>query len=83
MIPEEIFKLPKQFCEGTSLAVTKEFFALVMMIGAGNAAFALTPANAKRFSQQLASAVADYEKQIGKIEGDWTNGIPSPIQPKK
>lgn len=83
MQSDDVMKLPKQFCEGTVLAVNKEFMTLAIIVGAGAAAYALTPANAKRLSQQLASAVTGYEKDFGKIEGDWTNGIPSPIQPTK
>ncbi len=53
-----------------------------MLTGEAGVTYALTPQHMKRLAQNLAHNVADYEKQFGEIQAEWTPGIQSPIQTK-
>lgn len=53
-----------------------------MFVGEAVAAYAFTPQHMKRLAQNLAHQVAEYEKNIGKIDAEWSPGIKSPIQTK-
>lgn len=75
-------KIPKQFCENIMVAFSQEFFVMGMLTGETGVTYALTPQHMKRLSQNLAHNVADYEKQFGTIQAEWTPGIQSPIQTK-
>lgn len=78
----DLNKIPKQFCENIMVAFSKEFFVMGMLTGETGVTYALTPQHIKRLSQNLAHNVADYERQFGAIDAEWTPGIQSPIQTK-
>ncbi len=75
-------KIPKQFCENIMVAFSQEFFVMGMLTGETGVTYALTPQHMKRLAQNLVHNVADYEKQFGSIQAEWTPGIQSPIQTK-
>ena len=78
----DLNKIPKQFCENIMVAFSQEFFVMGMLTGETGVTYALTPQHMKRLAQNLAHNVADYEKQFGPIQAEWTPGIQSPIQTK-
>jgi hypothetical protein len=78
----DLNKIAKQFCENIVVAFSKEFFVMGMLTGEQGATYALTPQHIKRLAQNLAHNVADYEKQFGTIDAQWSPGIQSPIQTK-
>ncbi len=78
----DINKVPKQFCENISVALSQEFFVMTMLTGEAGITYALTPQHMKRLSQYLAHQIETYQKQFGEIHAEWTPGIQSPIQTK-
>lgn len=78
----DLTKIPKQFCENIAVAFSQEFFVMSMLTGENGIAYALTPQHMKRLAQYLAHQIADYEKQYGAINAEWTPGMQSPIQTK-
>jgi hypothetical protein len=78
----DLTKIPKQFCENIAVALSKEYFVMSMLTGETGVTYALTPEHMKRLSQYVSYQIAEYEKQFGKIEAEWTPGIQSPLQTK-
>ena len=78
----DLNKVPKQFCDNISAAFSQEFFVMTMLTGETGTTFALTPQHMKRLAQYLGHQIADYEKQYGAINAEWTPGVQSPIQTK-
>ncbi len=78
----DLTKVSKQFCENIAVAFSQEFFVMSMLTGENGIAYALTPQHMKRLAQYLAHQIADYEKQFGVINAQWSPGMQSPIQTK-
>ena len=78
----DLTKIPKQFCENIAVALSKEYFVMSMLTGEAGVTYALTPQHMKRLSQYIAFQIAEYEKQFGTIEAEWTPNIQSPLQTK-
>ena len=78
----DLSKVPKQFCENISVALSQEYFVMTMLTGEAGITYALTPQHAKRLAQYIAHQIAEYEKQFGEIHAEWKPGIQSPIQTK-
>lgn len=78
----DLAKIPKQFCENISVALSQEYFVMSMLTGEQGVTYALTPQHMKRLAQYLAHQIAEYEKQFGAINAEWVPGIQSPIQTK-
>ena len=76
----DINKIPKQFCENVLAARGKEAFTLGMLVGEGGTFYALTPQHFKRLVQNLQFQLTEYEKDFGKIDAEWVQGVQSPIQ---
>lgn len=73
-------KLPKQFCDSTSVAFRDESFFVAMTAGSNGTAYSLTPKHAKNFLKSLQYAIEKYEEQFGEIESNWEPGVKSPLQ---
>ena len=78
----DLAKIPKQFCENISVALSKEDFVMGMFTGESGVTYALTPQHMKRLAQYLSHQIIEYEKQFGVIDAEWKPGIQSPIQTK-
>lgn len=79
----DLNNLPKKFCENLLAGFGKEIFVIALKNGEDEDAYAVTPAHAKRIAQHLAHQVAQYEKQFGVLDTEWTPNVKSPIQVKR
>jgi hypothetical protein len=78
----DLNKIPKQFCENAMIGHSSENFVMAIIVGEAVAAYALTPQHMKRFAQNAAHQIAEYEKKFDTINAAWAPGIESPIQTK-
>lgn len=79
----DLNKLPKKFCENVLAGYGPEMFVVALKSGVEETAYAVSPAHAKRIAQHLAHQVAQYEKQFGTINSEWTPDVKSPFQIKR
>ena len=73
-------KITKQFCDYVSGGFTNEIFVMIVSVGNNNIPYTLTLEHAKRLSQWLSYQLEEFEKNVKKIDTEWTPNIKSPIQ---
>jgi len=73
-------KMPKLFCESSSIGFAKHAFYFGFSSGANQSTFAVPPEVAKGLVEGLGQKIAEYEKAFGVIDTSGNQvGIQSPL----